>query len=152
MNAGIPAIVQATGKIKYFQMILSTLSLIGLPISYFLFNLGFPPYTLSIVYLIISIINFAILQILLKLILNFDIYELFFKVYLKILFVILLISPLFFIPNLVSSSFIRFCTLSSFSIFWIIVVIYLVGMSKDEKFTLHSIIIKNYSLIKSKFC
>lgn len=120
-------------------MILSTLSLIRLPISYFLFNLGFPPYTLSIVYLIISIINFAILQILLKLILNFDIYELFLKVYLKILFVILLITPLFFIPNLVSSSFIRFCTLSSFSIFWIIVVIYLVGMSKDEKSTLNSI-------------
>jgi O-antigen/teichoic acid export membrane protein len=38
MYAGIPAIVQATGKIKYFQIILSSLSLIGIPISYFLFK------------------------------------------------------------------------------------------------------------------
>jgi O-antigen/teichoic acid export membrane protein len=35
---GVGAIAQATGKIKYFQIVLSTLSLISLPIAYYLFK------------------------------------------------------------------------------------------------------------------
>ena len=44
MNAGVPALIQASGKIKWFQIINSIILLLSLPVAYFLFALGFPPY------------------------------------------------------------------------------------------------------------
>lgn len=131
--AGIPAIIQATGKIKYFQIILSSLSLIGIPISYLLFKNGYPPYTLSMVYLIISVINFIVLQFLLKWILDFNINEMFKRVYLKMGIMGISILPLFFIQFFFNQSYFRFILVAMVSILWIIAVIYLFGMSKKEK-------------------
>ncbi len=133
MYAGIPAIVQATGKIKYFQIILSSLSLIGIPISYFLFKKGYPPFTLSIVYLIISVVNFIVLQFLLKWILDFNLKEMFKRVYFKMGILSISILPLFSIQFFLNQSFLRFILVAIVSILWIISTIYLFGMSKTEK-------------------
>lgn len=142
MNAGIPAVIQATGKIKYFQIILSSLSLIGLPISYFLFKQGFPSYTLSIVYLIIAVVNFVVLQFLLKRILKFDIIELFRRIYLKMFVVCFFILPLFCIQFFIEPSFMRFCGVTALSIFWLLLAIYFFGMSEVEKNNINKIMIK----------
>jgi len=40
MNAGIPAAVHATGKIKYFQIFLSAIKLLALPTAYFFLKKG----------------------------------------------------------------------------------------------------------------
>jgi O-antigen/teichoic acid export membrane protein len=142
MNAGIPAVIQATGKIKYFQIILSSLSLIGLPISYFLFKQGFPSYTLSIVYLIIAVVNFVVLQFLLKRILKFDIIELFRRIYLKMFVVCFSILPLFCIQFFIEPSFMRFCGVTALSILWLLLAIYFFGMSEVEKNNINKIMIK----------
>ena len=133
MNAGIPAIIQATGKIKYFQIILSSLAIIGLPISYLLFRLGFEPYILSVVYLVITILDFIVLQFLLKWIIDFNILDFFKKVYLKMFSVSIAVLPLFFLKLVFESNFIRFFTLTFLSFFWLVISIYLFGMSKVEK-------------------
>ena len=66
LNSGIPAVIQASGKIKWFQIINSTLLLLGLPITFLLFKFGYPPHYSITVYIIISAINIVINIILLR--------------------------------------------------------------------------------------
>ena len=74
MGEGIPALTQASGKIKYFQLILSTTSLMGLPIAFVLYKYTtVPPYTILVVYLGVSLLCAGIRLILLKRILNINI-------------------------------------------------------------------------------
>jgi hypothetical protein len=133
MNAGIPALVQATGRIKYFQMVSSFLVLSGLPISYYFFKSGLPPYMLSFVFLLIAVLDLFIVQILLKKILDFDILDFFKRVYLKIILVFLFVLPLFAVQLLFPSSFLRFILLSSGSIVFILIAVYFFGMDRAEK-------------------
>jgi O-antigen/teichoic acid export membrane protein len=132
-NAGIPAVVQATEKIKYFQIILSVITLSGLPVSYILFKLEYPPYVLLITYTAIAIINFFVSQVLLKRIIDFDVIEFFKKVYLRILFVIISIIPFFLIRPFFKSDFIGFMEISLFSVLGLIISIYFLGMNQSEK-------------------
>jgi len=140
MNAGIPAAVQATGKIKYFQIITSIVSLMGLPVSYILFKLGQAPYTLLLTYTFIAILNLFVMQILLKMLISFDIKQFFLKVYLKLLIIVVVVSPLFLIKIFFASSIIRFFGSSIISILWLLTAIYLFGMEKNEKELIKSFI------------
>ena len=133
MNAGIPALVQATGKIKYFQLVSSFSALIGLPISYFFLKEGYPPYIVPLVYLLIAIIDLLLVQILFKKILDFDILDFFKQLYLKIFLVCLVVLPLFAIQLIFESNFLRFVFLSVVSMLVILLAIYFVGMNKTEK-------------------
>lgn len=74
MGEGIPALTQASGKIKYFQLILSSISLMGLPIAFALYKYSsVPPYTILVVYIGISLLCAGIRLILLKRILNINV-------------------------------------------------------------------------------
>ena len=74
MGEGIPALTQASGKIKYFQLIMSSISLMGLPIAFVLYKYTtVPPYTILVVYLGISLLCAGIRLVLLKRILNINI-------------------------------------------------------------------------------
>ena len=73
------------------------------------------------------------------------------RVYFKNTVVIITIFPMYFIQYFVSQSYIRFFGVMIVSILWLIIVIYLFGMSKTEiekvKMSLHKI----YSYIKYRF-
>ncbi len=73
MGEGIPALTQASGQVKYFQLILSTISLMGLPIASVCYKLGAVPCTILIVYCGISSLCAGVRLILLKRILNINI-------------------------------------------------------------------------------
>lgn len=73
LGGSLPAVISATGKIKYFQIIGSIISLISLPIAYILFKTGYPPYTIMIIYISTTGINVIVNQVLLKRIINFNV-------------------------------------------------------------------------------
>jgi O-antigen/teichoic acid export membrane protein len=132
-NAGIPAAVQATGKIKYYQIILSTVMLLALPVSYYLLKAGFPPYALLLAYTGTAIINLFVRQIVLKKLIDFDVKDFFNKAYSKMIAVCLICSPLFLIKELLEEGFTRFFIMSPLSVIWLIAGIYLVGSDQKEK-------------------
>ncbi|GAB6142751.1 MATE family efflux transporter [Desulfocicer niacini] len=133
LGAGIPAVIQATGKIKYFQIILSSTSLMSLPFAYFLFKAGYPPYSIQIAFISTALINVVVRQVLLKRIIDFDVKH-FIKIsYLRILYVVLLIAPLFFIKNIFHYGTIRFFCFSFFSTCVLFIAISFVGLEKQEK-------------------
>lgn len=66
MTSGIPAAVHASGKIKKFQLSISIVLLLVLPVIYILFKMGYPLSSLNYAYIIVSIINVFIGLYLLK--------------------------------------------------------------------------------------
>lgn len=135
MSAGIPAAVHATGKIKYFQIILSTVVLLGLPISYYLFKLGFPAYTILVTYTVISLVNLVIRQYLLKKLIQFNVKEFISRAYLRMIYVMLFVSPLFLIHLFFDISLLRFLIVSTIAVLWLLVGIYTTAMETNEKET-----------------
>jgi len=140
LGNGLNTVVEATGKIKYFRMILSTTTLISLPIAFFLFDIGFPPETILIVFMITTSINVVSSQILLKIIINFDVIFFLKTSYMRVFFVAVMSSPLFFIHSLYTSNMNRFILSTILATAWLILSIYLVGLERKEKNMLHRLI------------
>lgn len=133
LGGGLPAIIQATGKIKYFQIVLSTTSLLSLPIAYFLFKAGYPPFSILVAYIATAAINVVVWQILLKKIIDFNVSFFLKTAYLKILYVSVLIMPLFFIRDFFPAGFSRLIFFSLFAVGWLSTAIYFVGIESKEK-------------------
>jgi O-antigen/teichoic acid export membrane protein len=142
LGSGIPAAVHATGKIKYFQIILSTTSLLSLPIAYFLFKAGYSPSSILAAFISTAIINVVVRQILLKKLINFNVIYFLKTSYLKILYVSVFIAPLFFIQDFFPAGPSRFIFFSFFAMGWLISVIYFTGIEKEEKEMLRLILKK----------
>lgn len=133
LGAGLPALIQATGKIKWFQIILSGTSLLSLPIAYVLFKLGYPPFYIIISFIITEIINVFMWQVLLKKIINFDVVSFIKITYLKVFFVLISLVPLFFLINYFDESIYRFIFYSLLSVIYTIISILILGLDNIEK-------------------
>ena len=148
LSSGIPAAVQATGKIKYFQIILSTTSLISLPISYFLFKVGYSPDAIFYIFISVAILNSIVQQFLLKRIINFNV-QYFLKVaFVPAIYVTLSILPLFYLHSLFKEGILRFIVFSIFTCIWLLTSIYLLGIQMKEQKLLQQIIIIGLKKIK----
>ena len=136
---GVGAIAQATGKIKFFQIILSTLSVISLPIAYYCFKLNFLPPTIVVVFIATSIINLVLSIILLKHIIKFDVKNYLNVVHKRILFVLLSLIWLFFAREYFEEGWMRFVVVGFCSVMILLLSIYMVGLEQREKVIVASI-------------
>ena len=134
---GIPPLIQASGKIKAFQISGIIFTLIDLPISVLLFCLGYPPQFIIIVFCVSSILSRIVSIFLMYKILHFNIRYFIKTSYLPILKII----PLFVIYYIIyktiniDSSVEHLFGLCITAIF-AFVVIFFAGLSKEER---HSI-------------
>jgi O-antigen/teichoic acid export membrane protein len=133
LGAGIPAMVAATGKIKWFQIIMGGISLLTLPIAYYCCKLGCPPHIILVVQIVIALVNAIIGQVLLKKIIAFDVKRFLATSYLRIAYVLVLVLPLFVIRDLFKEGLIRFIVVSGSASLWLGVTIFLVGMTFRER-------------------
>lgn len=97
VGEGIPALIQASNKIKLFQITLSVLSLMGLPFAFVAYKLGAPAYSILIIYCAIEIINAFVRLYLLKRVLGLDIKAFVKTSYLKILYISLPLILVYFV-------------------------------------------------------
>ena len=73
LGAGIPALVQATGKIRPFQIVSSILLIMPIPVSIGFFHCGFPVYYIIVSFILFNAILAVVRLILLKRVLDFDV-------------------------------------------------------------------------------
>lgn len=146
--AGVPAAAQASGRIKWFQLSMSVIMLLSLLVSYWLFKLGLPPFSIIIAYISSSAMNVFVSIYLLKRILNFDVHYLIFNSYLKIIFVFLATLPLYYISRLMETSLMTFILISISSVIWLLVVIYKLGLEQKEKEVIFSYLLVKLRKIK----
>lgn len=133
LNSGIPALIQATGKIKTFQIIGSIIALLCIPVSIVLFTIGTIPQTIVVVFTVASFINLLVNLALLRHILNIDI-RFFFKISFSrviIIFAFLSLGYIFYNPNAftLSQHVLGLCL----SEVYLFILIGLFGLDKREK-------------------
>jgi O-antigen/teichoic acid export membrane protein len=133
MTACLPGLIQATGKIKWFQIINSIISLITLPITWILFTMNFPSYIVFITFILSSMLNLIIWQILLKKIMNFDIVYFMKTAYLRLSFVLAFLLPIFFIRSFFDSSLFTSIIFLAGIVLYTIALVYFIGLNSSEK-------------------
>ncbi|MEA9414113.1 lipopolysaccharide biosynthesis protein [Flavobacterium sp. PL02] len=127
---------QATGKIKWYQIIIGSLIFLSLPISYFFIRLYKDPVVVFYVMISINILSLIFRLFFLKKMLSFNI-TLFVKRVLFKIFVVtalsnfLIISVLHFLS--IENQFMLFLIKSSFIVFICVLIIYIIGLEKQEK-------------------
>lgn len=151
ISGPLVTMVNATGKIKYYQVIIGLVFMLNLPISFFLFKIG---YSSTSTFILNIVITFLVLLLRLffanKLIKEFTCRRFIFEVIFKGI-LILLLSIIF--PYLIyfnySQGFFRFIIVIIFSITSTIVLVYNIGMTENEKKMIKSYLYKYLNKIKN---
>lgn len=133
-NHPVQVAVGATGQIKWYQIVICTFYLIGFPLAFFAYSLGAPPYSVYVLYLMLSFFAVTARLYFIEHLLHISAQEYLFSVMGRCALVALLALgvPLIF-DSLLADSFPRFvfmcliCTLSSS------VIIYSLGMDNTER-------------------
>lgn len=136
--------VQATGKVKWFQIVASTLELLVLPTSFVLFKLGFQPFSIFAVLVATTILNILLFLILLKKIEDFDSVDFIRCAYYRPFMVIaILVFTLLLVNKFISDSVLYGLLLAFIEMILAVATSYLIGLSRSEQ---HKVI----SIIKNK--
>lgn len=134
LGRGIPALIQATGKIKWFQIVSAVLNFSSLPIILFLYSGGSRPEAILSVFCVISALSTVAQLFLLRAIVRFDVKAMIMTSYIRA--IIIFIS---LIPFVVISSFfpvhnfgglLLFIALSELYLFFSII---LLGLDSQER-------------------
>lgn len=135
--------IQATGNIKSYQLILSVIFMLNLPISYVLLKLGYPSASTMVVGLFITTICVIPRLILAKRIIKLSIRDYIKRVLLKSLFILILLTITAYGIKLVCDNIIIFGVLY---LVLSLAIIYLLGINKNEKLIVNKYI-HNYAKI-----
>lgn len=132
LGEGIPALVNATGNIKVYQIIYQGCNFLGLPLAFLAFYLGYNQYSILVIYCFVTLLCAFVRVYLLKRIFNFEIKLFFTTSYIRIAYVSIPLALFYwlYVPgdNFLSNMMgIVFCELTLF------VSIALCGIDKDER-------------------
>lgn len=138
--------VQATGKIKHYQLLMAFLILLNLPLTYIVLRLGLSPVYVFVGRVSINIITLLARIIYLRKLINLPIYRFIKDVLLVLLIVTVISLPLpIFLDSLVTTNWINVICISFCSIIISSTTIYYIGLTRGEKNFLHELIIKKIS-------
>lgn len=136
----IDATAQAVGKLSVYQSIIGILIMFNIPVSYILLKYGFPPITVFVVSLIITICSVFLRLILIKKLVKFSIFLYIKEVILKCILVTIISSVL---PLSIKTLFPNKWYISIFICFVCIIstvfTIYCFGLKHEEKETVKKI-------------
>ena len=133
--------IAATGNIKHYQTSISILTILPLPISYYLFQLGMQPYWLYIVFIIYSIVAFSITIYFSNKFCNLSITVYFKEVILRCVVALIMVTSLSSIPlSLMDTGWLRLLSVSILSLAVFSVVIWFIGFCEREREYVRSLI------------
>lgn len=137
LNSGIKNIIFASGDIKLFQIIPSTLKLLSILVAYFALREGYPAYSLLYAYIIFSILIFFANQWILKHTIQFNTTRLVKNSYLPSLLVTLLFLPFCFI-----NIGIHPILMIALSFIYLLLLTFIFGLSSEERILVRSLYVK----------
>lgn len=128
LNAGIPELIFAIGKIKNYQLIINTIFLLSVIVAYLVLRNGAPAYFLMIIYIIFTVIALIVRQIVLNRLLKFNNKKLLKESYLPCLIIVAV-----FIPYLYFSGIFHPILAILIGFLYLILLILLLGITPREK-------------------
>ena len=142
--------ISATGKIKLFQIVTGSLLILNLPISWFFLRNGYPPQATMYVAIGISLVAQATRIYFAKLYANISVraymFTVFFRIALVFLFSISL--PLWFF-HIFIEGFSRFFIIIFTSFFWTGFIIWLGGITSQERKTIKLLLIRRFHAFRN---
>ena len=150
MSYSIMSAARATGKIGMYQFISGGILLLNIPVSWILLLMGTPAYSVLIVAFILTFIVFIVRLLILKRLIDFSIRQ-FFKMVLLPVCVISIISAILpiIIYYLLVQSILRLFLITSISVISVCLFSYYIGLNRDERQKVRSIV-TSYVSIKKK--
>lgn len=134
ITAPLWMVVQATGKIKRYQIWMASCIFLNFPLTYIVFKCGMPVYTAWVIRIFVNILTFTVRCIYMRKYLEFPVVSFIKKVIIPILSVIVISAPVPILISVVMGS-----DIASFVIVLIVAIvisgitIYKVGLSFDER-------------------
>lgn len=126
--------IQATGKIKYYQIVISGLTLMNFPVSLLLYWLGMPPYTALFVSVCISTTTLMMRLYFIKVLLKISPIEYFKKVFVRVFVTLSISLPLPYMVYLnMEESLVRMCVVFLTIVITNVIMIWLFGMTSVER-------------------
>lgn len=126
--------IQATGRIKVYQLVLGSLLIANFPICYVAFLLGASFYAASIISIFISIICFVIRLYFARKLLQFSVRKFISDVVLKsLLTVTIVLAVISVVLNFLEDGVVRFFLVSIFSSVSTLITFYFVNLKMEEK-------------------
>ena len=147
-NNTIDCGIQATGNIKWYQICSSLIMIMNFPLTFLFFFLKCPPYSALIVYISVSIITIYAKVLFMEHLLKISSKEYLWNVLFKctlVSFACIIIPSI--IVQLLDDGFIRFICIITIGTFSSIFIIYMLGLSKEERNLLSSLYKKHKFLI-----
>lgn len=142
LGSGFDSTIQATGKIKSYQIGFSIIYIMTLPLSVILYSYGCSPYIIIIANIILSICQLAWqIRMLIKLT-KFNVYGYFTNTIRPVLKVSLFILPLLGLSYIYSPSILGILSIGIITTIYILFVIYCFGLERHEKTLITEIIHK----------
>jgi O-antigen/teichoic acid export membrane protein len=147
----VATVKQATGKIKTYQIVLGSVMFLNLPVSYIILWLGYPPYMVLVVAIVLIIAVGAVRLLFLKVLPAFSIIQFFKQVCFPISFVVLISA----VPTILLSS-VQEITVPNLLLFFVESVMitavsaYIFGLKSDERSMIKNFIFKKYRQITQK--
>lgn len=132
LGEGIPNLINACGKIKAYQVVVHTVLISGLPISFMLYKVGYNPYTISVVYCAINFLNSFVKLFMLRRVVEFNVWS-FMKISHMRIFAISIPLTLFYLfyPQMTSLSA-HVIGLFSSLLFYVLVLV-ICGLDNEER-------------------
>lgn len=150
LNSAVSAVVHATGRMKAYQLIGSTINLLSIPFAYFVLKMGFEASSVFWVSFVFTLLmQFASLLVL-RTIVSFTLKEYAKNVLLPFILLVLgsFIFPL--IPySCMSAGFLRFLVVLLVGLLSSCIVFYFVGLNYKEKDILKSLVLQTINRFKS---
>lgn len=142
LNAGIPNLVFATGRIKVYQIVESTILILSIIVAFFFLKAGAPAHALLVIYIVFSAIVLVVRQVLLNRVVKFDNKLLFKKSYLPSLIVTVFSTPALWLNSLFSP-----LLAILIAAIYISVIIFALGLNNKER----SYLIEAFKRVCSRF-
>ncbi len=132
--------IQATGKVKWFQIVLGFVVFLNLPISYIFLKTGGQPETIFMVLITIAIVSFFCRMMFVKSLLDFEAFKFLKIVVVRVIAVTIIPLFSFYIINnflgfsLRAQSFVQLLMISAVFISLILLGIYFIGLTREDRY------------------
>jgi Na+-driven multidrug efflux pump len=143
--------ISAVGNIRNFQFVKSIFYLLPLPLSFFIFSLGYDPYSLYYVYIIFAFVQLYITLFFARKLCGLDLNSFVKNVMAKSLFILVLLFSLSALPLFVMDvGFLRLIVVTAVSFTSFLIFIWKIGLDADEKNMMKLYVLHSISAIKRR--
>lgn len=143
--------VQATGKIRNYQILVASLIFLNFPVAYIVLKLGMPVYSVWVIRIIVNIVVMIARYIYMKKKLNFPLLPYLKAVIAPILSVTFVAIPIPLILNYMIHGFWQNMIIVGIATFALTILdVYFVGMNTHEKLLVRNMILKKIPFLKCK--